>query len=67
MTNNAKIEGNDNVLIQDSKKSQINIKTSPIIKKSKFNYQLLKLIIAIVTLIVSIIIGWDYIIKFFKP
>lgn len=67
MRNEAKIKGDRNILIQDSKNSDIKIDSLPKSKRQKSKYQTIGLIVAIVTLIITIIIGWDNILKFFKP
>jgi|GEM_PF-1909491 len=67
MRNETKIKGDRNILIQDSKNSDIKIDSLPKSKIQKSKYQTIGLIVAIVTLIITIIIGWDNILKFFKP
>ncbi len=65
MNNKSKITGNKNVVIQNTKDSKIRVNEgSP--EKQKNNYQLIGIIIGIVSIIVAIIIGWEEIIKFIK-
>lgn len=67
MKKEAKIKGDRNILIQDSKDSDIKIDTLPKKKNQKTKYQTIGIIVAIVTLIITIIIGWENIIKIFRP
>ena len=66
-SNSAMITGNNNTVIQGTKDSEINmesknVKNEPINKK---NYTKLIIILAILSLIATVIIGWDNIINFF--
>ncbi len=62
MKNETKIKGDRNQVFQGIKKSQINTNTEE--PKNK-NLTIISILIAAVALIVTIIIGWDNIIKFF--
>jgi len=63
-SNESKIDGNDNNVIQGNKRSKINIGESK--DKSKINYPLIGIVLAVISIIVALIIGWDEFINFFK-
>ena len=65
MKNSANVQGDKNTIIQGVKKSNINVNDGAKLKTKK-NYALLGVIVAILTLIASVIIGWDNIINFFN-
>lgn len=65
MKNKSKITGDKNLVIQNSKDSKIRVnEANP--EKQKINYQLIGIIIGIVSIIVAVIIGWEEIINFIK-
>lgn len=60
------IKGDKNIVIQDSKDSNISTNDSNFNKGSKKNtIGWIGLVIAIASLLVAVIIGWDNILKFF--
>jgi hypothetical protein len=62
MTNKSKIKGDNNSVFQGIKKSNIDIKST---NGKNNNYVIIGIIIAILTLLTTVIIGWDNIEKFF--
>jgi hypothetical protein len=69
MNNETKIKGDGNFVFQGNKNSKINVESGDLKLPNKQNFKLIRIIISIiaflVTLLVTIIIGWDNIIKFF--
>lgn len=66
MENQSFIKGNKNIVVQDVKDSNINVnRTASRISKGK-RYTLIGLVIAVLTLLATVIIGWDNILKFFQ-
>lgn len=66
MKNSAKTTGNGNNVFQDISSSEINIHTNKEKKAQRRTYKRIGIIIAILTLLVSIILGWDSIVQFFR-
>jgi len=62
MTNKSKIKGDNNSVFQGIKKSNIDIEST---NGKNNNYVIIGIIIAILTLLTTVIIGWDNIEKFF--
>lgn len=62
--NKSETEGNNNTIIQGNKKSKIRLGESN--EKSKINYPLIGAILAIISIIVALIIGWDEFLNFFQ-
>lgn len=65
MKDKSKISGDKNVVIQNTKDSDIKIGEFNT-DKQKSSYQLIGIIIGAVSIIVAIIIGWEEILKFIK-
>lgn len=63
-SNESKVDGNENTIIQGNKRSKINIGESE--DKSKINYTLVVIILSAISIIVALIIGWDKFISFFQ-
>jgi len=64
-SNESKIDGNDNTIIQGNKRSKIDIGQTK--NKSKVNnYPLIGIIISIIAIFVTLIIGWDEFLIFFR-
>jgi hypothetical protein len=63
MSNKAKITGNDNTIVQDTKNSLININSNNRHTSKGF---IISIVVAILGVLVAIIIGWDNFIKFFN-
>ena len=61
--NNANITGDKNTVIQNSKKSTININSKSTAKSKR---TLWTTVIAIIGVLVAIIVGWNEIINFFN-
>lgn len=65
MKNETKIKGDKNFVFQGNKNSKVNIQNGNTKTKDKQTYTILGLIIAFIGVILSLIVGWDNIIKFF--
>jgi hypothetical protein len=63
MRNKAKIKGDGNVVVQDSENANINSRTEPELS-NKANYQLIGIILTVVSIIIAVIIGWKQIAEF---
>jgi hypothetical protein len=63
MRNKSKIKGNNNSVYQEVNDSKISTLNS--MPETKNNYSIIGIVIAILTLLISIIIGWDNIENFF--
>lgn len=66
MDNHSKIKGNKNVVVQGTRKSQVNVSHDKVKGSGNNKYAIIAIIIAAVGVIATIIIGWDNIINFFK-
>ena len=66
MNNDAKIKGDKNLILQGIRDSSINVKGKTVQKKQSNVYAIIGIIVALITATVTIIIGWDNIIKFFQ-
>ncbi len=63
MKNKVKIKGNENFVAQGSRNSKVEFKKNNSLSKS--TYTLIGVILAFLGLIITVITGWDSIIKFF--
>jgi len=66
MKNEAKLKGDKNFIIQGVKNSSVDVNNEAKQRKRTNIYAIIGIIVAIATVIVNIIIGWDNIIKFFQ-
>lgn len=65
MKNKLDIKGDGNFVAQGVKNSKINFQNISKTKEGKTSYGFLGLVIALLTLIATLIVGWDNIINFF--
>lgn len=65
MENLSKISGDKNVVIQNTKNSKIRVNERNS-GNQKNNYQLIGIILGVISILVAVIIGWEEIIKFIK-
>jgi len=63
-SNESKIDGNDNTVIQGNKRSKVEIGKSG--DKSRTNYTLIGIILTSISILVALIIGWDKFLNFFR-
>lgn len=69
ITNESIISGNNNVIIQGTNKSEVLVNSNKNVSKSDNDRKyttLIIIILTILTLIATVIIGWDNILKFFN-
>lgn len=64
MENKAKIAGDKNTVIQGVKKSDVDINSNN--QQTKNKGTIVGTVIAVVGVIITVIVGWDNILKFFK-